>query len=81
MYYTVLFTLAAFVAYSSQTVPHCPARDGAQPTYIPHDDCTKFYECSNGEPYLFDCPAGLHFNPDKNVCDWPQDAGCRRATE
>ncbi|CAH1370504.1 unnamed protein product, partial [Tenebrio molitor] len=56
--------------------PNCPAKDGKNPVYVPHKDCTKFWQCSNGTPYLFDCPANLHFNPKLNVCDWPDQAGC-----
>ena len=56
--------------------PKCPAKDGKDSVYIPHEDCTKFWQCSNGVPYLFDCPANLHFNPTLNVCDWPEQAGC-----
>ncbi|CAH1370514.1 hypothetical protein MTP99_012090 [Tenebrio molitor] len=80
MFYSLLVVLLACAAFSAE-VGHrrCPPRDGAYPVYIPHRDCTKFYECSNGTPYLFDCPAGLHFNPRKNVCDWPWRAGCRTA--
>ncbi|XP_019869271.2 uncharacterized protein LOC109597929 [Aethina tumida] len=55
---------------------HCPAVDGEFPVYIPLPTCTKFCECSNGIPYEFDCPANLHFNPELNVCDYPERAGC-----
>ncbi len=24
------------------------------------------------------CPAGLHFNDQSKICDWPEAAGCRR---
>uniref|UniRef100_A0A6P7FM87 Uncharacterized protein LOC114329323 n=1 Tax=Diabrotica virgifera virgifera TaxID=50390 RepID=A0A6P7FM87_DIAVI len=54
----------------------CPAVDGPDSVYFPLSDCTKFCQCSNGVPYEHDCPAGLHFNPKLNVCDWPQNAGC-----
>ncbi|XP_060521021.1 mucin-2-like isoform X2 [Cylas formicarius] len=56
--------------------PECPAVDGDYPTYIPHEDCSKFWQCSNGEAYLHNCPDELHFNPTLNVCDWPENAGC-----
>jgi len=46
-------------------------------TYFPNTcHCTKFFECSNGKFVSFNCPDGLHFNPRKNVCDWPYRAGC-----
>lgn len=45
--------------------------------YLPHPtDCTKFFECSNGVPYPFDCNPGLHFNQKLNICDWPHSARC-----
>jgi hypothetical protein len=51
----------------------CP--DGAEDAYFPHlSDRGKFCQCSNGTPYEMPCPAGLHFNPEMNVCDYPQQA-------
>ncbi|XP_049807612.1 chondroitin proteoglycan-2-like [Schistocerca nitens] len=45
--------------------------------HLPHaSDCTKFCKCDHGKPVTFDCPAGLHFNPTLEVCDWPYHAGC-----
>lgn len=56
--------------------PECPAVDGPFPVFIPSPDCTKYYMCGNGIPYLMTCPDNLHFNPKLNVCDWPDHAGC-----
>ncbi|CAG9860014.1 unnamed protein product [Phyllotreta striolata] len=61
--------------------PNCPQRDSMFPVYIPHEDCSKFWQCSNGIPYLFNCSGILHFNPTLNVCDWPQFAGCKSKTD
>ncbi|XP_055595012.1 probable chitinase 10 [Uranotaenia lowii] len=42
-----------------------------------HPNCAKFYQCNEaGKPCVQDCPAGLHFNKDKGVCDWPFLACC-----
>nr|XP_023026279.1 peritrophin-1-like [Leptinotarsa decemlineata] len=49
----------------------CPVVDGEYPVYFPLPDCTKFCQCSNGKPYLHDCPDGLHFNSILNICVWP----------
>lgn len=54
---------------------NCPPSEHA--TVHPHEsDCTKFYECDNGESIEKSCPPGLHFNPKLSVCDWPEQAGC-----
>lgn len=44
----------------------------------PHPDCAKYYTCKERSNIIceFDCPAGLHFNRNKNVCDWTWSAGC-----
>ena len=39
-------------------------------------DCNKFLSCANGKQWIMDCPAGLHFNPELLVCDWPENANC-----
>ncbi|XP_031786450.1 uncharacterized protein LOC100680479 [Nasonia vitripennis] len=41
----------------------------------PHD-CATYYQCAHGTPTLMPCPAGLHFNPREQYCDWPWEAGC-----
>lgn len=53
------------------------ACDPNEPSLYPDpDDCTKYYQCSNGLEYLRNCPAGLNFSPSELVCDWPAAAGC-----
>ncbi|CAG9834944.1 unnamed protein product [Diabrotica balteata] len=54
----------------------CPKVDGPDSVYFPHEDCSKFYQCSNGVPYVHNCSSGLHFNSKLNVCDYPFAAGC-----
>ncbi|KAM3955621.1 uncharacterized protein ACR2FA_010455, partial [Aphomia sociella] len=53
----------------------CPA-DFDVHHLLPHEDCGKFYYCVFGEKVERDCPAGLHFNVELQVCDWPNVAGC-----
>ena len=54
----------------------CPeGNDGY--TAVPNpNDCGSFYKCDWGNPIYFDCPEGLHFNAELQVCDWPANAGC-----
>ncbi|KAJ8724689.1 hypothetical protein PYW08_016163 [Mythimna loreyi] len=44
----------------------------------PHgSDCSVFFYCSaQGRPACRRCPAGLHFNPQLQVCDWPSEVNC-----
>ena len=40
-------------------------------------DCSVFYQCNNeGGKHTFHCPAGLVFNLDQKVCDWPANVDC-----
>ncbi|XP_070162383.1 uncharacterized protein [Polyergus mexicanus] len=63
----------------------CPLRDTNDTVHLAHEtDCTKFYKCSWGKRYLFDCrwkndegkEIILHFNKWTQNCDWPWEAGC-----
>jgi nucleosome binding factor SPN SPT16 subunit len=76
MKFSIILGVLVLTVVGVHSKPKCPAKDGKNPVYVPHKDCTKFWQCSNGTPYLFDCPANLHFNPKLNVCDWPDQAGC-----
>ncbi|XP_032778744.2 proteoglycan 4 [Daphnia magna] len=34
------------------------------------NDCHSYYECLAGQEYLMNCPPGLYYNPDLQVCDY-----------
>ncbi|KAJ8925723.1 hypothetical protein NQ315_009571 [Exocentrus adspersus] len=74
----MLPALAILLVVSVATaIPHCPAKDRRSPVFFAHEvSCTRYYECSNGIPYLMRCPAGLHFNQKLRTCDYPNHAGC-----
>ncbi|XP_049875056.1 chondroitin proteoglycan 2-like [Pectinophora gossypiella] len=44
---------------------------------IAHKDCTKFYKCVEGKPVVVSCPTHLHFNAEKEYCDWPENVECK----
>jgi hypothetical protein len=47
------------------------------PVLLPYpSNCSRFFMRSNGVPIEMHCPAGLHFNDQLKVCDWPQNANC-----
>jgi hypothetical protein len=56
----------------------CPAINPELALHLANPlSCNSFCHCDWGVAYYKDCPAGLHFNPVLQVCDWPQDAGCK----
>ncbi|XP_026329984.1 probable chitinase 10 isoform X2 [Hyposmocoma kahamanoa] len=40
-------------------------------------DCTRYQHCLFGKFEEFACSAGLHWNQDKQICDWPKNANCK----
>lgn len=39
-------------------------------------NCSTFFACAQGTPVEMACPAGLEFNDELKVCDYPEKAGC-----
>ncbi|MCX4546988.1 carbohydrate-binding module family 14 protein [Streptomyces sp. NBC_01565] len=65
------------------TAPQAMAADEPHPVtkecpggnqYYGDADFTKFWECSNGVAYRFDCPAGLHWDLKLLTCNYPEQA-------
>lgn len=55
----------------------CPeVLDPNHTAFLPHADCSKFYVCTLDGPVETKCPAGLHWNQQASICDWPNVAGC-----
>ena len=45
-------------------------------------DCSVFSQCDNdGETHTFHCPAGLVFNEEQKVCDWPDNVDCNTGSD
>ena len=40
----------------------------------------QFLTCSNGNPFIFDCPANLVYNTELDMCDWPHNMDCEGET-
>lgn len=69
---------AVFVLASE---PKCPPHNAVDVILIPNsEDCGSYYSCNEGKAWLLNCSEGLHFNPELNVCDWPENVNCQVAT-
>ncbi|KAJ8969582.1 hypothetical protein NQ314_001682 [Rhamnusium bicolor] len=65
-FFVVFFTVEAEV--------NCPATNPAQPDILPdRQNCTRFFICDNGTPWMQHCADGLYFNPTLKVCDRPEN--------
>lgn len=51
----------------------CP-KDSSQ--LLPHQDCGRFYICFGETKLVRECPSGLHFNAELELCDLPQNVKC-----
>ncbi|EFX74496.1 hypothetical protein DAPPUDRAFT_324314 [Daphnia pulex] len=61
-------TTTATTVTSTGTTPFaCPGTNGVFPNPT---NCKTFYMCSNGIPYLYDCPSNLVFNAATGNCDY-----------
>ncbi|XP_004524466.1 probable chitinase 10 isoform X2 [Ceratitis capitata] len=71
-------------AYTTKD-PHdvtCEEEDGHISYHKDWNDCTHYYMCEGERKHHMPCPANLVFNPQENVCDWPENVeGCHEPTE
>lgn len=54
----------------------CPPKGSNEVRFLPADQCDQFIRCFDGEPHLFTCPVGRHWNSNLGFCDEPRFAGC-----
>merc|ERR1712117_391912 len=59
-------------------VPGAPYNgcDGGDNFKAVEGSCSKFVICNGNTAVSQECPSGLHFNLQKKVCDWPENANC-----
>ena len=69
--YPWVYGVAATKALLGHTVVY--KAGGASHPY----DCSLYY--ANG--VLMSCPEGLHFDPRKNICNWPEKVDCESITD
>ncbi|XP_078585736.1 uncharacterized protein LOC144867557 [Branchiostoma floridae x Branchiostoma japonicum] len=44
--------------------------------YADPEDCSKYYECSNGLTYLMSCQEGLYYKEETDQCEDPELVNC-----
>ncbi|XP_064292023.1 uncharacterized protein LOC135309713 [Plodia interpunctella] len=55
--------------YKPNITSSCPRWYGHFP--LDFTECSKYIRCEFGKPTIMPCPAGLVFNAELEVCDWP----------
>ncbi|CAL7945671.1 unnamed protein product [Xylocopa violacea] len=62
---------------SAENAVQCPPHNRGEVILLPkEDDCTAFYSCNEGTPFLMKCGEGLVFDSEKQACDWG-DVQCK----
>lgn len=60
-----------FIEKLEQLMNLSDCRHGSQNGYFKHEtDCSKFWQCVNGKPFMNECPHTLAFNEINGNCDW-----------
>lgn len=60
----------------------CDEEDNHISYHADKNDCTMYYMCEGERKHHMPCPVNLVFNPNENVCDWPENVeGCLQHTQ
>ncbi|KAI4456666.1 chitinase [Holotrichia oblita] len=60
----------------------CEEEEGHISYHPDKSDCTRYWMCEGDRKHHMPCPLKLVFNPDQNVCDWPENVeSCLQHTE
>ena len=52
--------------------------DNCVPRYPDSTNCSRYIECENNKKVPKECPPNLAYNPNKQICDYPQNVNCSR---
>ena len=73
----VFFVVIALGYNSAVNAVECPDSQDDEISFVPSPvDCSKYYVCVQSEAIEMDCPEGLWFNNELNVCDFPENVAC-----
>ena len=72
----VIFVIAVGTNSAVNAV-ECPEGQENEISFLPSPvDCSKYYVCANSEAIEMNCPEGLWFNSELNVCDFSENVKC-----
>lgn len=55
--------------------PDCAGKKSDETVFFADEtDCSMFWQCNHERPVSFTCKDGLVFNPQEQVCDWPENS-------
>lgn len=54
----------------------CPVGSDEHRHYADPKDCSRYYECHQGQAVAYSCPEGFFFNDVDEVCDFPENVQC-----
>jgi len=71
------FVIFALGYNSAVNAVECPENQGDEISFVPSPvDCSKYYVCVQSDPVEMNCPEGLWFDRELNVCDFPMNVDC-----
>lgn len=74
--------LTTFAIIFSANEVTCDEEDNHISYHPDKNDCTMYYMCEGERKHHMPCPVNLVFNPNENVCDWPENVeGCLHHTQ
>ena len=74
---SLVILVIALGTTSAVNAVECPEGQDNEITFLPSlIDCSKYYVCVQSEAIEMDCPEGLWFNNELNVCDFPENVAC-----
>ena len=56
-------------------------QDDGTVIFVPHPyNCSKYFMCFFDQGMEMSCPGNLQFDPNLNVCNYPENVGCVNST-
>lgn len=70
----IIVNMAMAQCLKQEETFQCPSPYG---TFANTNDCSKYWQCINGQPYARMCPPGMHWNEKVGRCTDQFFANCK----